>query len=254
MAAARRSAWEEWGQVDPLWAIVTEGGKEFGGWETDEFFASGRATIESLWATASDLGLPRHHHRGLDFGCGIGRLTGPLGDRLDEVVGLDISPSMIELAATYHQGSANLAFRVHQQSDLSDFPDAHFDAVCSLLVLQHLPSHQAIVTYLREFVRVLAPGGVLLFQLPDHVPTVTQTSLRSRLRPRTRAAGALHRLGVSPTFLYHHLGWKPEMTMRGLESDRVAAITGDAGGKVVWMSDPAVDPSGVSNSFYLITR
>jgi SAM-dependent methyltransferase len=254
VAGAKQSPWEEWGQVDPLWAIVTASGKEFGGWDVDEFFASGRATVESLWATTADHGLPRHRHRGLDFGCGIGRLTGPLGDHLDEVIGLDISPSMIELATTYHSGSANLTFRVHHHSDLSEFTDRHFDAVCSLLVLQHLPTHQAIVTYLREFVRVLAPGGVLLLQLPDHVPPVQQTGLRARLRPRTRAAGALHRLGVSPKFLYDHLGWKPEMTMRGLESDRVATVVDAAGGKVVWTSNPALDPSGVSNTFYVITR
>lgn len=255
MADAKRSAWEEWGQVDPLWAIVTEGGKEFGNWDLSDFFASGKASIDSLWSTATSNGIPGNHRIGLDFGCGVGRLTGPLGEHLDRVVGLDISPTMIDLANRYNGERSNLIFQVHEGDTLSAFPDGHFDAVCSLLVLQHLPSHESISNYIREFVRVLAPDGVLMMQLPDFVPEVTiHPGLRSRLRPRTRIAETLHSLGVSPSFLYRALGWKPEMTMRALTKDRVLALIDEMGATLVWSSEASIDASGVSNVFYLATR
>ena len=255
MASAKRSAWEEWGQVDPLWAIVTEGGKEFGNWDLIDFFASGKASIDSLWSTAASNGVPTNHRIGLDFGCGVGRLTRPLGEHLDRVVGLDISPTMIELANEYNRRQSNLIFQVHQEDTLAAFPDGHFDAVCSLLVLQHLQSHEAIGNYIREFVRVLAPGGLLMMQLPESVPEVTTNpGFKARLRLRTRIAGTLHSLGVSPDLLYRALGWKPEMTMRGLAKDRVLALIDEMRATLVWSSEPSIDPSGVSNVFYLATR
>jgi ubiquinone/menaquinone biosynthesis C-methylase UbiE len=252
--SARTSSWEEWGQVDPMWAIVTEEGKENGGWDLEEFFASGEASIDSLWAKASELGVPTQHRRALDFGCGMGRLTRALGRHADQVTGLDISPSMIGLAQEHNVGLSGLTFVVHEGSDLRAFDDESFDIVCSLLVLQHLPSEEAMLGYLREFLRVLTPGGLLILQLPDHIPAAAPATLRTHLRPRTRLGGTLHRLGVAPTFLYRHLGWKPEMTMRALSEAQVNDTVDQAGGRVAWASDDAVDASGVSNVFYLITR
>ena len=49
--------------------------------------------------------------------------------------------------------------------DLSQFPSESFDYVQTFIVLQHLhPEHQA--KYLKEFVRILKPGGELVFQIP----------------------------------------------------------------------------------------
>src|SRR6202011_5587282 len=111
-------------------------------------------------------------------------------------------------------------FAVHRDTTLSAYEDGSFDVVCSLLVLQHLPSDESIATYLQELVRILAVDGVLMLQLPDHLPAVTTSpSLRMRLRPRTRLARALHAMGVPPRFLYRRLGWKPEMTMRAMAKE-----------------------------------
>ncbi|HEX8929982.1 MAG TPA: class I SAM-dependent methyltransferase, partial [Actinomycetota bacterium] len=46
-------------------------------------------------------------------------------------------------------------------ADLAIFGDDRFDLVCSLLVLQHVRPGYARA-YLREFLRVLRPGGVLV--------------------------------------------------------------------------------------------
>jgi SAM-dependent methyltransferase len=251
---SKQSSWEDWGRVDPLWAIVTEDGKEHGKWDLDDFFASGRATIDSLWQTATALGLPKYRRLGLDFGCGIGRLTRPLGEHLDEVIGLDVSPSMIELAKRYHRDFGRLTFSIHQTKNLESFAGGSFDTVCCLLVLQHLQSDEAIGSYIQEFIRVLAPGGMLLLQLPDYVPTPSPPSPKNRLRPRARFTNALHRLGMPPRLLYEHAGWKPEMTMRGLPTDRVISLVRAADAEVMWLSEAAIDASTVSNRFYVIAR
>jgi SAM-dependent methyltransferase len=248
------SSWEAWAQVDPLWAIVTEDGKEAGRWDLQEFFASGRATIDALWETATSLGLPCGRGAALDFGCGVGRLTRALGGHVDHVLGLDIAPSMVGLAREYNAAFPNLWFEVHQGKTLSPYGDGCFDVVCCLLVLQHLPSVEDMVRTLAELLRVLAAGGILLLQLPDRVPPVpAPTGLRSRLRPRTRAAHLLRRLGAPPRLLYDHLGWRPAMTMRALPEEEVRSLITAHGGRVVW-SDSREDPSGVRNVSYLVTH
>lgn len=91
--------WEELAQLDPLFAILTEKEKQYGKWDEEEFFASGRAEIDRLMAScgfqAGDNG------RALDFGCGVGRLSRTLRAYFGEVYGLDISQEMVELARRF---------------------------------------------------------------------------------------------------------------------------------------------------------
>ncbi|HEX4244230.1 MAG TPA: class I SAM-dependent methyltransferase, partial [Acidimicrobiales bacterium] len=163
---ANRRAWEDWARVDPLWAVVTAPGQKNGQWDVDEFFTSGVATIDSLWAQSEAAGLPVAHRHALDFGCGVGRLSRALGAHVDHVLGLDISASMIGAAEEHNTAYANLDFAVHSATDLGAFEDGAFDVVCSLLVLQHIPSVALIEGYVRELTRVLAPGGVMMLGLP----------------------------------------------------------------------------------------
>ena len=255
MEKSKRSAWEEWARVDPLWAIVTSDGKEFGGWELDEFFKTGHETVDSLGQRLprSEFLAPRIP--GLDFGCGVGRLTRALGERVDEVTGLDVTPSMITLAHDYNAAHENLTFLVHKGTDLHQFEDGRFDVVCCLLVLQHLASDKDILTYIGEFDHVLAPGGLLLLQLPDVVPAASRhTGFRAIARPRTRLGHLLSRLGVPASALYRRLNWKPEMTMRAISKDSVVQVVAARGGRLVLSPEPLSDPLGVRNVFYFITR
>jgi hypothetical protein len=104
-------------------------------------------------------------------------------------------------------------------------------------------------------VRVLAPGGVLMLQLPEFLPAPDgPQTIRSILRPRTRAGLLLRRLGVSPTFLYRHLRWAPAMTMRAMTPEEVSRQVAASGGRLAWQSEPIPDPSGVRNTTYLFTR
>jgi SAM-dependent methyltransferase len=179
--AAHQKLWSRLGADDPIWAILTEPAKRRNQWEENDFFQTGVAEIAAL---KNDLA-KRHAFevagRALDFGCGVGRLTQALAQHFDEVVGVDISPSMIAHARSLNRNGAKCRFYVNARPDLEIFPAGSFDFVYSNIVLQHIPPAISLA-YIREFVRVLRPGGVAVFQLPDR-PALTLTGVLLRMTP-----------------------------------------------------------------------
>ncbi|WP_427887507.1 class I SAM-dependent DNA methyltransferase [Kribbella sp. GL6] len=93
----------------------------------------------------------------LDVGCGPGRTTGLLAGRDLPVIGIDLSPGMIEVARRDHP---DLDFRVGSMTAL-DLPDSSVAAVVSWWSIIHLP-RDVVPQAFAEFHRVLAPGGFLL--------------------------------------------------------------------------------------------
>jgi SAM-dependent methyltransferase len=161
--------WRKLGHEDPLWAILSDPAKKGGGWDEADFFQSGAAEIREVLtrATAVRPGLARR--RALDFGCGVGRLTLPLARHFERVDGVDISEPMIARAREYARAVPQCQFYLNARPDLHLFPSGRYDFVYSTLTLQHMKPRYSR-RYLGEFVRVLDPGGVLVFHLP------TQTS------------------------------------------------------------------------------
>jgi ubiquinone/menaquinone biosynthesis C-methylase UbiE len=103
----------------------------------------------------------------LDVGCAAGVLTAQLAARGASVVGVDVSPVMVDIArrrcphAQFHQ--ADLA-------EPLDFPDDSFDLVTASLVMHYLPEWEPT---LREFRRVLRSGGALVMSV--HHPETWRT-------------------------------------------------------------------------------
>jgi SAM-dependent methyltransferase len=92
--------------------------------------------------------------RALDVGCGGGRRTAELAEHFDEVVGLDVSAPLIELAQA-KRGSANVRYEV---ADLREYRDAEgFDLVYSSAALHHVEPLEPALAHLRSLVR---PGGL----------------------------------------------------------------------------------------------
>ena len=162
---ALREHWETLGRSDPLWAVLTEPGREGGGWDVGEFLATGRDEVARHLAALDQVGVDPPRGRALDFGCGAGRLTQALAEHFDQVDGVDIAASMVDEARRINRQGDRCRFHVNAASDLSMFGDESFDFVLSMIVLQHMEPRFALA-YIREFVRVLAPGGIALFQVP----------------------------------------------------------------------------------------
>ncbi len=157
---ARR--WELLAQRNPLWAILSHPQYRDGGWDVDEFFATGTATVEGLLHRLETLGITPRAGRALDFGCGVGRLTQALAAHFPQVVGVDVAPTMIALADRYNRHPGRCRYTAWDGRRLP-FADGSFDLVVSLITLQHMPPRLARRA-LREFGRVLARPGVLTFQ------------------------------------------------------------------------------------------
>ncbi len=161
-----RRTWEHLGKRDPLWAILTVSGKEGNKWQLEEFLATGRLEVDRLIANLDRIapGMPRT--RALDFGCGIGRVTRALADKFEHVTGVDVAASMIRLARRQNEGLSRCEFVRNRAADLRQFPSDRFALVYSRMVLQHMPP-KLMRRYLPELLRLVSPGGVLVFQLPE---------------------------------------------------------------------------------------
>ena len=248
-------AWEDWGSVDPLYAILTDPKYRHGGGDRAEFLETGEEFASAIVQQCEGLGLAQTRGRALDFGCGVGRVTAPLARRFDEVVGLDISESMVASARRMHADVTNCSFEVQRSADLADYADGSFDLVLCVLVLQHMSSRQAILQHLAEFARVLRPGGALVVQLPSSVPRATALAgWRTRAGLKARTAIFLRRLGVSPKILYQRLDWVPEMTMTAVPDELTRSTLAARGTPVVFTTLPDVDRGGTESCIYFATR
>ena len=178
-----RDTWTVLGEKDPLWAILTSDETQNSKWDPYAFFASGVADINFLIREIAGFGIPMPRGRALDFGCGVGRLTRALGDHFDEAHGVDIAPTMLKLAGEFNADRDNLSFHLNQRPDLSLFERGSFDFVYSRIVLQHMEAEFAR-SYIAEFLRVLAPGGLVAFQVPAGLPgTRLSPELATLVRP-----------------------------------------------------------------------
>jgi SAM-dependent methyltransferase len=214
--------WDALGRADPLWAIQFVPAKKGNRWDPAEFFGTGERDVAAHEAWLADHGVPLQHGRALDFGCGVGRLTQALASRFDEVEGVDIAPSMIELAM---------------------FDDSSFDLVYSLYVLQHVQPEYARA-YLREFLRVLRPGGVLVVGLPSH-PAVTPRGLLFAAVPNR----------VLNRYRRRRYGCGGVMELHGLRRAAVVGLLRAAGAEVAAVvEEPALGPDWHAYRYCAVKR
>jgi SAM-dependent methyltransferase len=112
----------------------------------------------------------------LDAGCGPGILAGYLADHGAEVTAFDVSPKMVELARL-RLGSRGRTFLADMSHPLTFIHDEEIDVVASSLAMGYIDDWDAL---LKEFWRVLKPGGRLVFTV--------QHPLSSYLGYRPRSA------------------------------------------------------------------
>ena len=103
----------------------------------------------------------------LDAACGLGYGSAALatGTGAARVLGVDLGENAIAYARDLYGASLpNLVFAAQDATRLPQLADASVDVVVSFETLEHLPNPEAL---LREFSRVLKPGGVFIGSVPN---------------------------------------------------------------------------------------
>lgn len=216
--------WDQFGKRDPFWAILTWRHKKGNKWKADDFFETGVQEIGDVMRSVEALGLPLVMHRALDFGSGAGRLTQALALHFDEVVGIDIAPSMVELARRYNRHEDRCAYFLNEADDLALFVDNSFDFIYSSITLQHMePGYSK--NYIREFIRLLAPHGLVVFQLPSE-PVIHW---------RRRLVRAFRRAVTTPLNVYRRFrhGYWPVMEAYGIPRSELLTLLDENAARIV---------------------
>jgi SAM-dependent methyltransferase len=188
-----KNSWESLAERDALFAILTDSRRAGGKWNVAEFMATGEAETKTVLQHLDSIRcIPNYTGAAMDFGCGVGRVTQALARRFASCVGVDISPQMIQKAESLNQ-YAHCRYVTNSEEQLP-FADASFSFIYSNIVLQHVPRRFA-TAYLREFVRLLIPGGILIFGVQDSFAAAGVSAwmirLRHVLRVRSRIKAAL---------------------------------------------------------------
>lgn len=132
-------------------------------WKAEEYFQNSSSQKNA----ASDLlkfVLIKETDNILDVGCGDGKITAEIANKLSKgsITGVDLSPSMIAFAKA---SFPNLIFKIKDATDL-DF-NSEFDSVFSFTTLQWIQNHKA---FLQGAYQALKPSGTLAITMPMGLP------------------------------------------------------------------------------------
>ncbi len=238
-----KRTFERFGRDDPLYAVLSHRDRRHNKWDVAEFFETGRREIASLLRDLETLGVTPGRGRALDFGAGVGRLSQALAEHVERVVGVDIAESMVAKARELNRHGDRVEYRVNTTDDLSQLETGSFDLVYSNITLQHMPPQHSS-RYIREFFRVLRPGGVAVFQVPSGPPH----------RPGSLGAwwygvrrGPLRRF-------WKAVRGKPPVEMHYVPRAEVERIVGECGGRMVDVADVSHNRRGTNFRYIAITR
>jgi len=141
----------------------------------------------------------------LDVGCGVGTAAQKVAATKDwTVFGIDIDPKQIE-AAKSGAARPNLQYKVMDATKM-EFADGAFDVVASRMATHHIPDWRRALS---EMVRVLRPGGYLIYS--DFVFPSWLAKLARFIRfvgfPTARALQIVaERAGLAPVYESHGFG------------------------------------------------
>jgi 2-polyprenyl-3-methyl-5-hydroxy-6-metoxy-1,4-benzoquinol methylase len=117
----------------------------------------------------------------LDAGCGSGQYAIAFAERGYSVTAVDLAPEMIARARGHaDEHDVAVEWRVGEVAQIAD-DDATYDAIHARVVLQFVPD---VVAALKEFRRVLKPGGRLYTSVPGSLSPIYNQSWRRFVDPQ----------------------------------------------------------------------
>lgn len=242
--------WKKFGKSDPYFGVLsdekykTENITEEG---LTEFFETGEAyvseTVERIKRAFHD---SLDQASILDFGCGVGRLAIPFSRvTRKEVVGLDISPEIIdkakEHALTFER--ENVRFQVYDGKNLPELPS--FDFVNSYIVLQHIEVDRGLAL-LQQLLDKVKIGGIAHIQVTHSHELPTRSYLNFYLRTKVPAYNFLYSSVKNREFTF-----EPVMQMNLYNTDLLKSLFAKYSSDV---KEVKTNHGGILGSFYMIRR
>jgi SAM-dependent methyltransferase len=184
--------WKKWGKENPYFGVVSHSEFLNGNLSDDsllEFFASGQRhadhVIETIRESISPTFAPTQV---LDYGCGVGRIVFPFAKYARTVVGVDISPDMLNEARANGNKFGVTSSRFLHVDEMDSLEPRSFDLVHSFIVFQHIPVARG-EQILRKLITLLVDGGVgaVHFTFSDRRP-----ALRRRISALRRRVGLVN--------------------------------------------------------------
>lgn len=155
----------------------------------------------------------------LDAGCGTGMLAIEAANRGAEVVAVDLSPTLVALAAerlAVNPGAGKVTFLV---GDMRELDLGSFDHAVAMDSLIHYAVNDGITTLARLAASV---RGSILFTFAPRTPVLGTMHAIGRLFPRSNRAPSLE--PVLPSALWHRLAQEPDLAhWQVTHSERVSS-------------------------------
>jgi ubiquinone/menaquinone biosynthesis C-methylase UbiE len=217
-------AWEEWGRREPYFGVLTHPKfrrAQMTEQDRGEFFYSGELHVDKVMQV-----IRRHIDASfnpssiLDFGCGVGRTTIPFARLSSQVVGADVSSTMLQEAKRNCEAHQVRNVRLVVTDDSLAQLDGSFDLVHSFIVFQHIPHDRGMVIFRNLLARVRT-GGVCAIHFSH--------SKRPYIAPATADGTAEAGLVTPPVVQVRETD--PEMQMNLYTMNELLMLIQEAGGR-----------------------
>lgn len=146
-------------------------------WKGEEYAKN--SASQQLAAEGLLQGIPlRGTENILDVGCGDGKITAAMAQNVPQgsAIGVDISPSMIQMAQNTFAQTKNLSFQIEDAAKIAF--QSQFDLITCFTVMQWVLDQQ---TALKCFEKALKPGGKVCIVMPTGLPPAMQQALEKTI-------------------------------------------------------------------------
>jgi ubiquinone/menaquinone biosynthesis C-methylase UbiE len=214
--------WEKWGRLDPYYGVLSEDrflNRNLSADDKTAFFRSGHEYVQHVLTQIKRIFDPDFApKRAIDFGCGVGRIVIPLSEVAENVVGIDVSKSMIDEARKNCEERAIQNAKFVLSDDAMSTLTGSFDFIHSFIVFQHIPVERG-EEILDSLLSHLEAGGVCAVHFPYSQPEAP---------PSRRAAQWMKKYipfayGVINTLRGRNVG-TPEMQMNAYDLSRLSLL------------------------------